>query len=199
MNGEDLTPNLIRAAYSQGCFPMGDEDGEVNWYRPRQRALLPIEGIRVSRSLARTLRRGRFEVRFDTAFEQVMHGCLRPEDNWITNEIVRVYTEIHVQGWGHSAEAWREGRLLGGVYGIAMGACFCAESMFHRETDASKVALHALVARCRSLGFLAVDAQIMNPHLASLGAFEVSHRAYMALLARALAIGSPWDRYVAST
>ncbi len=190
---DTLTPWLVRYGYERGAFPMADDDGEVGWYRPRRRCLFPIEGIHVSRSLQRTIRRGHFEVRFDTAFEAVMRGCLRPDGNWISEEFFRVYTEIHHQGWGHCAEVWEDGELVGGTYGIALGSCFCAESMFHRKTDASKVALGAMVDRCRELGFTIFDAQIMNPHLKSLGAYEVTERAYERMLCDALELTTPWS------
>jgi leucyl/phenylalanyl-tRNA--protein transferase len=193
MPGEELTPWLVRYAYGQGAFPMADDDGTIRWYQPYRRALFPIQGIHISRSLRKTIRQGRFEVRFDTQFEAVMRHCLRPDENWISEDIIRVYTDIHHQGWGHCSECWVEDRLVGGVYGIAIGSCFCAESMFHRETDASKVALAALVDRCRELGFTVFDAQIMNPHLASLGAYEVPHRQYMKLLKDAVTRRTPWS------
>lgn len=188
-----LTPWLVRYGYERGAFPMTMEDGEIGWFRPRRRCLFPLEGVHVSHSLARTIRKGVYEVRFDTAFEDVMRGCLRPDGNWISEEFVRVYTQIHHEGWGHCAEAWRDGKLVGGTYGIALGSCFCAESMFHRETDASKVALVAMVKRCRDLGFTIFDAQIMNPHLASLGAYEVGERQYGRMLRVALARTTPWS------
>ncbi len=190
---EPLTPWLIRYAYEHGAFPMTLEDGEIGWFRPQRRCLFPISGIHVSRSLAKTIRREVYEVRFDTEFEAVMRGCLRPDDNWISEEFIRVYTQIHREGWGHCVEAWRDGELVGGAYGIALGSCFCAESMFHRATDASKVALAALVDRCRELGFTVFDAQIMNPHLASLGAYEVSDRAYTRVLREALERTTAWS------
>lgn len=194
MIGDELTPWLVRHAYEEGIFPMADDDGEIGWYQPRKRCLFPLSGIRVSRSLAKTIRSGKFEVRFDTAFEQVMRGCLRPGDNWISEDIIRVYTLIHLEGWGHCAEAWLDGELVGGVYGVAIGSCFCAESMFHRATDASKVALGALVDQCSRLDFTVFDAQIMNPHLASLGAYEVSHREYLSLLRDAMLRSTLWSR-----
>lgn len=197
MRGEELTSWLIRYAYERGAFPMTDDDGDVQWYLPLRRCLFPIqEGIHVSRSLAKTMRKGHFEVRFDTAFEEVMRNCFRPEEegNWLTDHFVRCYTQIHLEGWGHSAEVWHDGRLVGGVYGIAIGSCFCAESMFHRETDASKVALHAMVERCRDLGFTIFDAQIMNPHLDSLGAYEVPDRTYQKMLRDALRRTTPWSK-----
>ncbi|MBX7131712.1 MAG: leucyl/phenylalanyl-tRNA--protein transferase [Fimbriimonadaceae bacterium] len=194
MSDPPLTPDLIRYAYSQGAFPMTMEDGHVGWFQPHMRALFPISGIHVSRSLAKVIRVGEFEVRFDTAYEEVMRGCLRPRDNWISEEFIRVYTEIHRQGWGHCAECWAGGRLVGGVYGICMGSYFAAESMFHRETDASKVALWALVEKCRETGFTLFDAQIMNPHLESLGAYEVPHAQFMTMLEDAIHRPNRWHR-----
>lgn len=190
---DTLTPWLIRYGYARGAFPMADDTGEVGWYRPRRRCLFPISGIHISRSLARTIRRGTFEVRFDTSFEAVMRNCLRPDGNWISEEFIRVYGEVHRQGWGHCAEVWADGELVGGTYGIALGSCFCAESMFHRRTDASKVALAAMVDRCRELGFTIFDAQIMNPHLKSLGAYEISERSYERMLCDALEKTTPWS------
>jgi len=188
-----LDPGVLSLAYAQGYFPMADEEGEVGWYTVAYRALFPIAGVRVSKSLAKVLRQGRFEIRFDTAFEQVMRHCFLPDGNWLTEEFVNAYSACHRQGWGHSCETWLEDRLVGGVYGLAVGSCFCAESMFHRETNASKVALWALVERCRELGFTVFDAQIMNPHLASLGAYEVSAAEHARLLARALQETTPWS------
>ncbi len=195
MENVPLTPWTIRQAYSQGIFPMTMEDGVIEWFRPVRRSLFPIEGIHVSHSLRKTIRRGAFEIRFDTAFEDVMRGCLRPEENWISEEFIRVYSLVAYQGWAHCCETWKDGRLAGGVYGVALGSCFFAESMFHRETDASKVALWALVEKCRALGFTLFDAQIMNPHLASLGAYEVTNRRFQALLKDALAKTTPWSVY----
>ncbi len=170
------------------------EDESVDWFLPTRRALFPMEGIHISRSLAKVLKSNRFEVRFDTAFEATMRGCLRPQDNWISEDFIRVYTLIHFEGWAHSAECWLDGDLVGGVYGLALGGCFCAESMFHRVTNASKVALHAMIDNCRRLGFTVFDAQLMNPHLQSLGAFEVSNRKYQKMLQEALKIQTPWSR-----
>lgn len=196
MRGEKLTPALIRLAYEQGAFPMGDpETGEVDFYVPRYRALFPIDGIRVSRSLAKIIRHADFEIRFDHAFEDVMRGCLRPSDNWITKDLIRVYVEIHSQGWAHSCEAWQDGRLVGGVYGVAIGGCFSADSMFHTTANASKVALWAIVERCRKLGFTVFDAQVMNPHLARLGACEVTQADYLRRLRHARRVPTIWDTW----
>lgn len=199
MNGEDLTPDLVLAAYPQGWFPMEDEDaGTVDWYAPYERALFPMEGVHVSRSLARRIRRGGFEVRFDTAFGDVMEACRRPGDNWIGPNILRCYGEIHRLGWAHSVEVWRGGRLVGGLYGVAIGGCFSAESMFHRETDMSKVALWAAVERCRTLGFRIFDAQVMNPHLESMGAFAMPHAAYLRRWRSAARTTTEWSVTVVS-
>lgn len=192
---ETLTPWLIRQAYSQGIFPMTMEDGDVGWFLPEVRAVFPLSGVRVSHSFAKTLRKigGVYSVTFDTAFEEAMRGCLRPDGNWISEEFIQVYTEIHRQGWGHSCEIWRGDSLVGGLYGIALGACFCAESMFHRETDCSKIALWAMVNRCRELGFQIFDAQIMNPHLESMGAQDMSHAEYLERLEVALRYSTEWS------
>jgi leucyl/phenylalanyl-tRNA---protein transferase len=170
---DGLSPTAIRYGYSMGYFPMADDDDEILWYRTYERCLFPIQGIHVSRTLAKTIRSGVFEIRFDTAFEEVMRSCRRPEGNWINEEIIQAYTAIHEEGWAHSGECWQNGRLVGGIYGVAIGTSFSAESMFHRETDGSKVALWAMVEKCRQLGFTIFDAQIMNPHLLSLGAYEI--------------------------
>jgi len=193
MNGSDLTTSILWYGYTQGAFPMTMEGGEVDWFQPRTRALLPISGIRVSKSLTKVIRRRHFEIRFDTAFRDVMRSCLRPTDNWISDDFVRVYGHAHDEGWAHCVECWQGEDLVGGVYGLALGQAFCAESMFHRETNASKVALWALIERCRELGFQLVDAQIMNPHLRSLGAYEVPHSEYMRLLSVALREQTEWS------
>ncbi|MHB8636646.1 MAG: leucyl/phenylalanyl-tRNA--protein transferase [Fimbriimonadaceae bacterium] len=193
MNGSDLTTSILWYGYTQGAFPMTMDGGDVDWFQPRSRALLPVSGIRISKSLAKVIRQERFEIRFDTAFGDVMRGCLRPKDNWISEDFVRVYGQAHEEGWAHCVEAWHGGDLVGGVYGLALGKAFCAESMFHRETNASKVALHALVQHCQGLGFHFVDVQIMNPHLASLGAYEISHGDFMRRLSIALREQTDWS------
>jgi leucyl/phenylalanyl-tRNA--protein transferase len=190
MSGRKLTlaPEGVLLAYSHGIFPMADErSGEVLWFRPDPRAIIPLDGFHISRSLARTLRRGRFEIRVDTDFEGVIRGCAdRPEGTWISERFVEVYTALHKAGQAHSVEAWLKGRLVGGTYGLALGGAFMAESMFHRETNASKVALGALVLRLRERGFILLDVQYVTPHLESLGAVEITRRAYERRLAEAL-------------
>lgn len=198
LKSSELTANMLIHAYSVGWFPMvtDEETHHVDWFEPIRRCLFPIEGIHVSKSLRKTINQQVFEVRFNTAYEEVMRGCLRPPgENWIDEGIIRAYTEAHYHGFGHCAECWRNGQLVGGVYGIALGGAFFAESMFHRETNASKVALWALVEACREQGFVLFDAQIMNPHLKSLGAFEISKREYNRRLEQALAVNPKLDTF----
>ena len=185
-----LTPDGVLLAYSHGIFPMADErSGEVLWFRPDPRAVIPLDGFHVSRSLARPIRRGAFEIRVDTDFDGVMRGCAeRAEGTWISERFVKVYGALHRAGAAHSVEAWRDGRLVGGTYGLALGGAFMAESMFHRERGASKVALAALVHRLRERGFILLDVQYLTPHLESLGAVEISRQEYERRLERALAL-----------
>lgn len=183
-----FTPETVVWAYSMGIFPMYVEEAkEILWFRPEMRAIMPLDGFHVSRSLAKTIRKGRFEVRINTAFEEVMRGCAdRPEGTWITEDFIRVYTELHRRGLAHSVETWREGRLVGGTYGVALGGAFMAESMFHRETDASKVVLAALVHRLTERNFVLLDVQYLTPHLQRLGAIEIPNKVYLAKLQKAL-------------
>lgn len=190
-----LDTEILYRAYLAGVFPMGtDGTDEVGWFRPTKRCLFPIEGIHVSRSLAKTLRSGRFRVTYDQAFDKVIVACRRPFDNWITPPIIELYCAAHVEGWGHSCEVWDGDDLVGGTYGLAVGGCFCAESMFHRRTDASKVALHDMITHCREMGFVLFDAQIPNPHLMSLGAVTMGQRDYEHELRAALKVQTPWSR-----
>ncbi|CEK16352.1 leucyl/phenylalanyl-tRNA--protein transferase [Chthonomonas calidirosea] len=183
-----FTPETVVWAYSMGIFPMYvEEEKAILWFRPERRAIIPLDGFHISRSLAKTIRKGRFEVRINTAFEEVMRGCAdRPEGTWITEEFIQVYTELHRRGLAHSVETWREGRLVGGTYGVALGGAFMAESMFHRETDASKVALAALVQRLKERNFVLLDVQYLTPHLQRLGAIEIPHQVYLQRLQKAL-------------
>ena len=185
-----LTPEGVVLAYRHGIFPMAEErSGEVLWFRPDPRAIMPLDGFHVSRSLARTLKLAIFEIRIDTDFEGVMRGCAdRPEGTWISERFVKVYGALHRAGQAHSVEAWRDGRLVGGAYGLALGGAFMAESMFHRETDASKAALAALCSRLRERGFALLDVQYVTPHLESLGAIEITRREYERRLEEALSL-----------
>jgi leucyl/phenylalanyl-tRNA---protein transferase len=185
-----LTPEGVELAYRHGIFPMADEaSDEVLWFRPDPRAIMPLDDFHVSRSLARTMRRAPFEIRIDTDFEGVMRGCAdRREGSWISERFIEVYGALHAAGKAHSVEAWREGRLAGGTYGVALGGAFMAESMCHRETDASKVALLALVQRLRERSFTLLDVQYVTPHLESLGAVEITRHEYERRLEAALAL-----------
>ncbi len=187
-----LTPELLVAAYCRGYFPMADGRGRISWYDPDPRGVFPLEAFHVPRRLARTRRQGRFEVRVDTAFRQVMEACGAPapgrERTWISEELVGAYTALHQAGLAHSVEAWQGGELVGGVYGVALRGFFAGESMFSRRTDASKVALAHLVERLRSGGFALFDTQFVTPHLARFGAVEIPRARYRRLLASALQV-----------
>jgi leucyl/phenylalanyl-tRNA--protein transferase len=187
-----LTPDVLLRAYARGIFPMAHPDGEVYWYAPDPRAILPLDGLHVSTSLKRALRSGRFEVRVDSAFVQVMRACAeaRPgrETTWISEELVDAYTRLHRLGFAHSVEAWRDGRLAGGLYGVTLRGLFAGESMFSRERDASKVALVHLAHRLRARGFTLLDTQFLTPHLQRLGAIEIPAAVYQQLLAEALQV-----------
>lgn len=176
-------------AYRQGVFPMGSARRRiVTWHRPDPRAVLPLAGFHVSRSLARSRRRGGFEVSYDRAFTAVMRACAADRPVWITPEFVRIYSGLHARGHAHSVEVWQQGALVGGLYGIQIGAAFFAESKFHRVTDASKLALWALVERLRERGFQLLEVQYLTPHLATLGAVEIPLAEYLLRLAVATAV-----------
>jgi leucyl/phenylalanyl-tRNA--protein transferase len=187
-----LTPELLLSAYAQGVFPMAHDDGQVFWYSPDPRAIFPFESFHVPRSLRRVLRAGRFDVRVNTAFETVMHGCAAPgpgrETTWINEAFISAYSRLHALGFAHSVETWREGRLVGGLYGVSLRGLFAGESMFSREADASKVALVYLVERLRHRGFTLLDTQWLTPHLRQFGAVEVPAAVYQRLLAAALRV-----------
>ncbi len=185
-----IDPALLVRAYREGIFPMAVEGGKIGWFSPDPRGILPLETFHVPARLARVLRSGRFEVTTDRGFEAVMRACAeRPgEGTWISDEIVESYLALHRLGLAHSIEVWRGGHLAGGLYGVHLGAAFFGESMFHRETDASKVALAALVDRMIRHGFRLLDIQWVTPHLEQFGAVEVPKAKYLALLTRALAV-----------
>lgn len=185
--GGDLAPETIIAAYRQGLFPMPVE-GQLGWWSPIRRAVLPLDGLVVSRSLRRSLRR--YRVTIDQAFHQVVEACADPlrEHGWIDQQMKEAYLRLHALGWVHSVEAWSaDGLLAGGLYGVAIGGFFAGESMFHRERDASKFALVHLVELLRREGAELLDVQWATPHLRSLGAVEIDRRTYLARLASALA------------
>ncbi len=188
----NLTPELLLLAYRNGIFPMAEPENEdaVYWYAPDPRAILPLDGFRQSRSLTRVLKSGRFEVRIDTAFEQVMRECSRPRPTqpttWISEEFIRVYTQLHQLGFAHSVECWQEDRLAGGLYGVSIGGAFMGESMFHRVTDASKVALCHLVQRMRDRRMTLLDVQFVTPHLRRFGVIQIPREEYESRLGEAL-------------
>lgn len=189
--GADLSPATLLGAYRAGLFPMPlDAPGSgslLGWWSPEERGVLPLDGLRVSRSLARSCRR--YETRVDTAFAEVVEACadLRRPRGWITDDIRDAYVELHRLGWAHCVEAWApDGELAGGLYGVAVGGLFAGESMFHRHTDASKVALVSLVALLRRGGATLLDVQWCTPHLASLGVVAIPREEYRRRLAEAL-------------
>ena len=184
-----LTPELILRAYASGVFPMARsaDDPEILWFEPRRRGVIPLEGFHVSRSLARRRRRGRYVFTANADFAGVVAACADREETWINGNIARVFGALHQAGLAHSVEVWTaEGALAGGVYGLAMGGAFFAESMVSRQTDGSKLALAELVARLRRGGCALLDTQYLTPHLASLGGVEISRQEYRARLAAAL-------------
>ena len=183
-----LTPELIEFAYRKGAFPMADpESGAIDWYRPRRRAIIPLDAFHVPRSLARRMRKGDFEVTFDADFGSVMRACAARAETWISEDFHRAYGEMHRRGKAHSVEVWMGGELVGGTYGVHLGGAFFAESKFHRVTDMSKVALAKLAERLRDGGFTLLEVQYLTPHLAQFGAIEIPGREYEARLALALA------------
>ena len=193
----NLTPELLLTAYAQGIFPMAHEDGRVYWYSPDPRAILPLDRLHASRSLLRHVRTGLYEVRFNTAFAEVIVACAAPgpgrEATWISDEIIEAYIWLHELGFAHSVEAWSGEELVGGLYGISLRGFFAGESMFSRRPDTSKVALFYLVNRLRERGFQLLDVQFLTPHLASLGAIEVPQWHYRELLREALAVEARFD------
>jgi leucyl/phenylalanyl-tRNA--protein transferase len=188
-----IDPDLLLRAYAIGVFPMSDsrEADEVFWVEPRRRAILPLDGFRMSRSLRKTIRSGEYRVTRDTAFAEVVRRCAEREETWINADIEESYQRLHERGHAHSVECWHGNELVGGLYGVNLGAAFFGESMFSVRRDASKVALAWLVARLRVGGYVLLDCQFMTDHLRSLGAIEVTQKDYLALLESALSAGAP--------
>jgi leucyl/phenylalanyl-tRNA--protein transferase len=198
MHGPALTPQMLLAAYAQGLFPMGErrDDPTLYWVSPEFRGILPLDKFHVPRRLARTVRSGRFTVSRDRAFGTVMEECAAPrpgrEQSWINNEILRLYGALFASGHAHSVECWREGKLAGGLYGVALGAAFFGESMFSIERDASKVALVHLVDGLARGGFTLLDTQFLTSHLAGFGATEIARDDYLTRLADAIKRQAVW-------
>lgn len=184
-----LSPKIVLHGYQMGVFPMADETGEIFWYSPDPRGVFEYDKFKIPRSLRPILRSRRFEIRVDTAFDEVLHACANREGGtWISAEVAKVYCEMHRRGFAHSVETWLEGELAGGLYGIAIGGAFFGESMFHRVADASKVALVALVERLKQRGFTLIDTQWITPHLERFGAIEIPRTEYLQRLGKALSI-----------
>jgi leucyl/phenylalanyl-tRNA--protein transferase len=187
MNPSELTPELLIEAYVSGVFPMGSEDG-IEWYSPDPRGIIPLDAFHIPHGLQRALKKQRFEVRFNTSFREVMQACAERPETWITEPILETYCTLHHHGLAHSVEAWREDSLVGGLYGVALRGAFFGESMFHRETDASKIALVGLVHHLQARHFVLLDTQWTTPHLETFGACAIPKARYLKLLTRALAI-----------
>jgi leucyl/phenylalanyl-tRNA--protein transferase len=188
-----IDPDLLLRAYAIGVFPMSDsrDAADVFWVEPRRRAILPLEQFRLSRSLRKTIRSGGYRVTRDLAFAEVVRRCAQREETWINGDIEESYGLLHARGHAHSIECWNGEELVGGLYGVGLGAAFFGESMFSSRRDASKVALAWLVARLKVGGYRLLDCQFMTDHLRSLGAVEVSQEDYLALLESALSAGAP--------
>jgi leucyl/phenylalanyl-tRNA--protein transferase len=196
-----ITPKILLQAYAVGIFPMAEtaEDNALYWVEPEERGIIPLRGLRISRSLRKKVRRQAFEIRIDSAFDEVVEACAAKTETrkltWINTRIRTLYSQLHKMGHCHSVECWREGRLAGGLYGVRIGAAFFGESMFSRVTDASKVALVHLVARLNAGGFRLLDAQFMNPHLKTLGAIVMSKADYKELLPSAIVAPADFNRF----
>lgn len=186
-----LTPDLLLQAYEIGLFPMseGRDDPEIFWVDPTMRGIFPLNGFRITKRLARTMRQTQFRITFDTAFDDVMQGCADRSETWINDTIFGLYGALHRRGHAHSIEVWDGPTLVGGVYGVTIGAAFFGESMFSHRRDASKIALAYLIDRLRLDGFQLFDTQFTTPHLESLGAIEVSRARYQLMLE--MAVKSP--------
>lgn len=184
---QTIDPDLLLRAYSLGWFPMGaGRRGRIEWFSPDPRGILPLDAFHAPSRLTRVVRQARFEVRIDTAFEAVMRACAARDETWITEDILNSYAALHRLGYGHSVETWQDGALVGGLYGVAIGGAFFGESMFHSATDASKVALVALVERLRARGYALLDTQWVTPHLVQFGGTEIRRSDYLTRLSAAL-------------
>jgi len=201
----EITPDILLKAYAAGIFPMAEDadDPSLFWVEPQERGIIPLDGFHMARRLARTLRADAFEVRVDRDFDAVIAGCAEPgrdrDKTWINTRIRRLYGELFDLGHCHTVEVYRDGRLVGGLYGVTLGAAFFGESMFHRERDASKVALAHLVARLLRGGFRLLDTQFVTEHLLQFGAIEVPRRIYKRLLREAIDAPANWSGWPCET
>lgn len=189
---QPLEPVVLINAYAQGIFPMADHNGQLHWYAPDPRAILEHDNLHISRSLRATLRKGIYTVRMDTAFEAVIRCCADRDETWINEEFIKTYTYLHHIGFAHSVEAWQDGQLVGGLYGITLGGAFMGESMFSTATDASKVCLVSLVRHLKERGYILHDTQFLTPHLATLGVTEIPRKSYERRLRAALKLKCTW-------
>lgn len=181
-----IAPDVLLHGYRLGIFPMAMEDGEIEWFSPDPRAILPLDAFHVPRGLRHTLRKEPFEIRINTAFYDVIEACAARDSTWINDEILASYLRMHELGHAHSVEAWKDNQLAGGLYGVAVGGAFFGESMFHHVSDASKVALCGLVDRLRARDFALLDTQWQTAHLRRFGVVEIPRHHYLRLLARAV-------------
>ena len=188
-----ITPELLEAAYRQGIFPMAESNGEIGWYSPDPRAIIDLDRFHLPRRLLRTIRQQPFEIATDRNFEEVIRRCAGRKETWINEEIVRAYTALHRMGKAHSVEAYVEGTLAGGLYGVSLGGAFMGESMFTINRDASKICLAFLVGRLKERGYILLDTQFITPHLERFGAIEIPHSDYLRRLERALALSCRFD------
>jgi len=190
-----IPAELLLHAYRHAVFPMAMEDGEIAWFSPDPRAIIPLDTFHMPHGLKRELKKARFEIRINTAFEAVMRACALREETWINEEIVESYVNLHREGHAHSVEAWLDGKLAGGLYGVSVGGAFFGESMFHEVTNASKVALNALVERLRQRGFTLLDTQWLTPHLVTFGAIEIPRLEYQRQLGRSVEKACRFDDF----
>jgi len=181
-----IEPELLLQGYRLGVFPMAMEDDSIAWFSPDPRAIIPLEDFHVPHALSRVARKKIFEIKIDNRFGEIIRACAKRNDTWINREIIESYEELHELGYAHSVEAWSKGKLAGGLYGVAIGGAFFGESMFHRVTDASKIALIALVEHLRARKFALLDTQWLTPHLQQFAAVEISREHYLKLLRRAV-------------
>lgn len=183
----DLSPTSLLAAYARGAFPMADEDGVIRFYTADPRGVLPLDAFHIPRTLRQIIRQGRFEIRVNHDFRSVMRACMqtRPDRSWINAEMIDAFTRLSLLGHAHSVEAWRDGQLAGGLYGVSLGGAFFGESMFHYQTDAGKVALVALVDRLVERNFILLDTQTVSTHLEKFGAVQISESDYLQRLKQA--------------
>ena len=191
---QTIDPDLLLRAYALGWFPMGTgRRGRIEWFSPDPRGILPLDGFHAPSRLSRVMRQSRFDVRIDTAFEAVMRACAARDETWITEDTLSSYVALHRLGFAHAVETWQDGALVGGLYGVAIGGAFFGESMFHTATDASKVALVALVERLKSRGYTLLDTQWVTPHLAQFGGVEIPRAEYLERLSAALPLACRFD------